>query len=286
MNIKKNVKIIFTQIKNLPKLIYENWVKFKIFLNSIFLCRDCHQWWLVLIGIFGAGFLIWQIILLQKTVADTKKSADAAKDQAIISQKAFSAENRPWVKEKVTVDGPLEYNNKYIKGMSVIVQFNLTNVGKSPALNAVVHAEIIARVNDGSADDRHGRNPITRQREICDLARQRSGYPTEVIIFPEDTISVRPVANVLVVDNQELEKVIQAKITQESRTILFTIVGCVDYRSNFEDEHHQTRFMYDLRKSDSQHPETTVAISIDDGDIPANNLRLFNSDIPGVFSAD
>jgi hypothetical protein len=72
----------------------------------------------------------------------------------------------------------------------------------------------------------------------------------------------------------------------ESPFVLPYIIGCVDYGFPFSPGHHQTAFIYQLAKIVPGRPPGGVAISVDDGDIPAENLRLLLDPFEGTGPID
>ncbi len=100
----------------------------------------------------GSTIMLWlagerQIGILKKSVAAAERSADVAKEAADASLEAnklnremFIAENRPWIDVRnIRIDGPLMFDDW---GAQVDIAFDVENVGKLPAINMAVAANL------------------------------------------------------------------------------------------------------------------------------------------------
>jgi hypothetical protein len=205
-----------------------------------------------------------------KQAGAANKSADAAQTSANaaiagnnLNRAIFIASQRPWVYADVTVVGPWKWD---INGASVTLLFVLKNIGRSPALHVSVDPEIyaIAVGVDKTID------PIGKQREICNKMRQRPYmvYDFSHTIFPGNSAESQIIIHL---GKEEI-----ARLTQEVEFITPQIVGCIDYTFVFEQEHHQTGFLFDiLSRKGIFSPKT--------GDIPPDQL-IFHSSFGGTFA--
>jgi hypothetical protein len=117
-----------------------------------------------------------------------------------------------------------------------------------------------------------------------DIAQLKSTPPGPVgyTLFPDDTI-VQPI--VVSLSKDELKRA-----TEIVPAIYPRILGAVSYRMSYDDESHQTGFIVEVRRNDTPRPITIeknrwpAAIFIDEGDVPATDVRLFRSSIDGGYA--
>lgn len=197
----------------------------------------------------------------QKSAEAANKSAEAANKAAEaaiagnnLNRAIFIASQRPWVYADVTVVGPWKYD---VNGANITLLFVLKNIGRSPALRVSVHPEIyaIALGVDKTTD------PIGKQREICDRVKKRPymTYDLSDTIFPETSVEMRITIGI---GKDEI-----ARLTKEIEFIVPQIIGCVDYTFVYEQEHHQTGFLFDIISLKGPFSAKT-------GDIPPDQLVL------------
>ena len=89
--------------------------------------------------------------------------------------------------------------------------------------------------------------PLTAQKHLCLPLRSHSKPDFDAfILFPDSQIERQQGVSVSAADVQSGETV-----PKDDRPFaVFFVLGCVDYRFEFESGHHQTGFVYELRKSE------------------------------------
>jgi hypothetical protein len=212
---------------------------------------------------------------MQSSIAIADKAAKAANQSAEVAERALIAANRPWVKVDIHVGGPIFYN---VNGANFRLNYVLKNVGKSPATNVWINAQIFAPAIglDDHLDLR------AKQLEIIFGLKTRLPSPFGFALFPGDVISQGIIVSI---PADELKR-----ITQNAEFIAPTIIGAIDYRSSFSQSSHQTGFIVEVRRSDKPRPISTEkkrhppAIFPDEGDIPAAEIRLFRSFLEGGYA--
>lgn len=187
-----------------------------------------------------------------KTIADQAiVSADAAKSAAGTSEKAMTVGNRPWVKITHRIVQPLTFGFIGAAGPAATmnVEDTIENVGTTIALNVLAWEDVIPE--DYETPPRGGgalpttKSAKARQRDWCD-ANRNSEQSRRIgnILFPHSPmVQVSGMGPLMSKVNEALiHSPIKGKVS-------FVMVGCVAYRSSFEDPtgpNHQTRFMYRL----------------------------------------
>lgn len=211
------------------------------------------------------GFLIQADKMARRSFIATRRSADAAKKSANVARDTLIVNNRPWVAVGITIGSDLTYDQQ--GDARVVIVFTLKNVGNSPAANVTVHAEIVPVFGD----------PIPFQKELSDRAKLRPvGLNIDgVTLFPGET---QTHAHNLPISRASMEQFHQKFKTDFGDDIAGrffpTLVGCIDYKFTFEDGHHQTGFILDLRKRDATNPNLALTFDIAEGTVPANRLWL------------
>jgi hypothetical protein len=190
-----------------------------------------------------------------------------------IARHQFETSERPWVYPVSTIAGPLHID---AESLTVTLQFELKNVGHSPAVSTHIEPNIFLR--------RGFIHPLAEAKRVCTETRNRAWLPDQgFTLYPGDvglpfllTFSTQP------------SQMAEARQQGDHVTpfILPYIVGCIDYGFSFSPGHHQTAFIYQLAKTVPGRPPGSVAISIDDGDIPAQNLRLLLDPAEGTGPID
>jgi hypothetical protein len=225
------------------------------------------------IGLWLATNRLWfagerQLELLAKT----------ASDQSRDMEKSLIAANRPWIKVEIRVGGPIVYN---VNGANFTLQYVLTNIGHSPAVNVHVSPRVIFPVLSMEAESKF--NPRAELEKIIAAEKARSG-PSFFghSLFPEETIT-QPITVTMTDDDIKLATALIGAIYP-------TIVGTVSYRMGLDDESHQTGFIVEIKRDDTPRPSTIQnnrwagAIWVDEGDVPANEVRLYRSYIDGGYA--
>jgi hypothetical protein len=247
--------------------------------------------WLTLFTGILAAFTIWMALstkdlrdFAEEQARDMKQSIAVAKDSAVAAQrstelaeKALVAANRPWVKVDIHVGGPIVYN---VNGANITLRYILTNIGHSPAVNVEVHPRLVARLIGGDKPE-HVDVRAELRKDIVGL-KSRAPSPFGYSLFPGDIISQDVTVSMSPTEIEEATKLIGA--------IYPIVVGSVGYRMGFDDESHQTGFIVEIRRNDAPRPSTieknrsAAAIWVDEGDVPAADVRLFRSFLEGGYA--
>jgi len=170
--------------------------------------------------------------------------ASSTAQSVAISQRQLELSERPWLAvEQPTIIHPLTFDKRY--GASAIAKFLMKNIGHSGAEHVATWARLVAC-----------RWPsfnlaIAEQVRHCDKIRdgglgEVSSDPmfTGFFLFPDEEMSVE---NGVTLSEDEIHKA-KGHFPGEAPEIMIALVGCVDYQSELDKRHHQTRFAYALAK--------------------------------------
>lgn len=225
--------------------------------------------------IAGTSYLQWKEIRNGSTDTHTlaiaaKTQAEAASHTAIMTERQLEMSERPWVSADAEIISPFTFD---IRGAHVSIQFILKNIGHSPAVGIWIETTFFI-LGQGHP------NPVIEQKKVCDLIQQRSPDPRSLgyTLFPGDQISQNITVNLNAVDIKKFEKDIHAPF------IAPTVAGCVDYKFEFSQGHHQTGFVYDVMKIVPANPLIFLGINTEHGNIPRAELRLVRSFIGGGYA--
>ena len=231
---------------------------------------------MIFTGILAFGGL-YQLRLLTRAEIIAANTAQSAKVSAEAAKSALIAANRPWVKVEIQVGGPIIYNEN---GANFALKFILTNIGHSPATNAFVYPRLIFPIPSTTHPEIFNpRNEL--QKDIANL-KTRPPPPFGYAVFPGDKIE-QPIT--VSMSKEDIERA-----TETIKAIYPQVVGAVDYRMGLDDKPHQTGFIVEIRRDAAPRVDTIAknrwpaAIWIDEGDVPADQVRLFRSFIDGGYA--
>jgi hypothetical protein len=222
--------------------------------------REHNSWWSRNKRWIETGGVIAAIILaaltyltlqeIRRQTPSARKSADAAKSASDTAATSLKVSNRPWVKITHRIVKPLTFGFIGAAGpaATMTVEDTLENVGPTVALNVLSWEDVIP--NDYEDTPSHFRIPSnrsanTRRDEWCGANRNSEQSRTVGnILFPRTPVSQLSGMG-------SLMSKIQAAMQRSpiKGKVSFVMVGCVCYRSSFEDPkqpNHQTRFIYEL----------------------------------------
>jgi hypothetical protein len=98
------------------------------------------------VAIAQAGLFVWQLLLIQRGMKDTREAADAAK----LSAQAVIAAERAYVFVEICLETAVDMI-KYMQGMqsvdprSILIQYRFTNYGKTPAvIKSISYGAVVA----------------------------------------------------------------------------------------------------------------------------------------------
>ena len=180
---------------------------------------------------------------------------------AITALRQFEITDRPWLGVEVRLIGPLAFNEQ---GTNLNCRFIAKNVGRSVAVNATINAKVVIPSLGGDVY----RYVFAEQSQVCQNVN--SGFMSYAI-FPDATF----ISDIgFGIGPEDLERGRLAG--DDFRTDFFQIylVGCVDYQFSGHDIHHQTRFIYEVYRTDPA--GVRLALSIGQ-DVPLERLALYKT---------
>lgn len=206
--------------------------------------------------------VFWQCVTACATICAFGAAiwyACIAKRQWETMQQQLEVAQRPWISVAVSLAGPFTFTAD--GGATLKVQFDLKNIGNSPARDVWIESEVFLL-----DEERH--DTVEEQSKLCEPMRRVSNsfgeflFPGEGFHAPTLDVTIRQ-ANV-------------AKALKRSTSgggITPTIIGCADYRFAFTEDHHQTSFIYYLLQNDPHRRHPSV-IDPQSGSIPVEYLLL------------
>lgn len=235
------------------------------------------EWaWLAMIAAYlSAAFTGLGILFVKQTLDATRRSleqtqrqAEAATQANELLRVAHITEQRPWVKVEARIGGDLFYN---VNGLNVTIRYQLKNIGHSPALNTWIDTEIFAPAI--TVDPPY--NPVALQANAVHSAKQKPQVPFGYLVFPGDTI-IQDIS-------MSLGKDELARITQKVNFVSISIISVVGYSTVFDSRRRHTALLLELRRTGNpkaaERNRAPDAVIVDDGDIPANQLKLMRSPV-------
>jgi hypothetical protein len=212
---------------------------------------------------FGAAFLyagISAFQLHQMKIATDKAtiSADAAKRSADTAVSELKLSHRPWVNVTVQAITPLVFN---AQGMQITIRFRLKNIGNSPAIKTIINAKLETVWDEAPI--------IPAWKQLCE--ELKNGVLANLLgntLFPGDYAQQNITFSIS-------RPVIEASLEPHSRDLInLTIVGGIDYQFSFAAGHHQTRFIYDIRRTKPSLPTASFIIQPSIGTLPIEQIRI------------
>lgn len=213
---------------------------------------------LALLALFN--YLLWRST--RDMWAETKKTANAARDSADAVIKQFSADHRPWIKVAPKAERSLSWKGG---NGSMEIHYTLTNTGNVIATGLIINTKIIV---DGH-NQQFGIDELNKMIEGIKRANPSGDIGG---IFPNDSfisgwgeqISGRKIEEFC--NSTEMHNV-------TNPTPRFKVIGVVRYANPVHDKYHVTGFIYTLRKIQ---PSGPLGVWIGQGDyVPLENLGLF-----------
>jgi hypothetical protein len=192
----------------------------EVVLKSAFASLDAHA------GIISALATVAILVLTYFYVRYSKRQWKVMEQQLELSQ-------RPWVSADVSMAQPLAFDQR--GGVTGVV-VRLRNVGHSVALYVSVWTALKVGAPDPS-----------EQIKLCAIPKSPVNANSDYgyVLFPDQQIDERqPVIAEPTAINQALQGPIPGMVT------LYLLV-CVDYRSSFDTNHHQTRLVRLLARPDA-----------------------------------
>jgi hypothetical protein len=207
-----------------------------------------------------------QLNLLRRAEGIATTTAEAAKNSADVAKDTLIVTNRAWISVNIGIGSDLTYDAQ--GDARVVIKFVMKNVGNSPAVNVQVDPEFAVVFGDAQ--------PF--QKEISDRQKRRPAGLGNlgVTLFPGETQTHSrnlPISRASI-DAFNQKRSTDLGLKNVGTVFMPTLVGCIDYKFTFAEEHHQTGFILDLRKRDPENPNTALAFDVQEGVIPAARLWL------------
>ena len=204
---------------------------------------------------------------MQASLQIARDAANAAVQANDISRDIFVATERPWVTAAIRAGSPLTYD---VDGLNVALQLTLKNVGHSPAKDVFVDLRLLS-LTQGNAD------PSALLQEMVNAAKQRPPGCFGHQLFPGSTFD-QNISTATGKDQLE-------QLLKEIDFVILHAVICISYRFVFESGVHHTGYVLDIQRSKVPRQvsidknRALGTIFPDEGDIPAEELRILHSPI-------
>lgn len=186
---------------------------------------------------------------MQETSKAAKKSADSAQAQLELT-------DRPWLTITFTPESPGFVFEKD-GSAHISLRAHIKNVGRSAANSIVVPLNILL------ASDSNGmfREPVKRQRELCEKTAKRPASDTAlaIVLFPGDS-DENQIFGVGISRDDIKTKYLRSDLPAPKDMLLPIIYGCADYRYGTSGKDHQTGFIYEVQWIDRKMPPNIYPI--------------------------
>jgi hypothetical protein len=157
-----------------------------------------------------------------------------SKRQWKVMQKQLDLSERPWVSADVSIAQPLVFDQR---GGVTAIRVRLKNVGHSVAL----YVSVWTALKVGAPDP-------AEQEKLCAVPKSPVNADSDYgyLLFPDQQIDeVQP----MIAEPNAIEQGLKGPI--EGVVTLYVLI-CVDYRSSFDPQHHQTRLVRLLARPDAK----------------------------------
>lgn len=133
---------------------------------------------LVLVSIFGTALSIVGVFLIYSTFQETKRTADAARRANKLARRAFTADQRPWIKLSDIQAAKVQLDAEGT--LAVVVSVRPENLGKTPALRVVLQCKL-TRIGDIENSD------VEEALDaFCETCRRTFEIGRNIAIFPDE----------------------------------------------------------------------------------------------------
>lgn len=211
----------------------------------------------------GSGATIDDI---RAVFVQTLTSANTNKEAIKATEVTLRATLRPWVSVELGTMGPLVISDTGEIRFSMA--FNLKNVGKSPALYVDITSKLLGFM------DKDGISPQEKLRALCQERRQmpfskHSNYGHT--IFQDESLLLK-IGMVTTVE--ELKK---CSYMDNPEYFAIDLIGCISYRTTFDDGMHLTQFMGQLRKHDPDRKGLFLSFRFDEKKLEESQYAIWMS---------
>jgi hypothetical protein len=213
--------------------------------------KDIWQLFFLLMAVLVAAYTCQvferQLNEMKTGSADTHTLALVAKQQADLVGNQIELSERPWVSaENISITQPLDFTHNpqlmVPDAARMTISYLLRNTGNSPAIHAMWRSKLIIL----SMARNETEEMIERENELCAPMLKMPRQLLDVTIFPGDKI---PGSEGLGLYPKEIAsglKSRQSGIFKHKGYLSLALIACVDYRSSFSPQHHQTRYAFFL----------------------------------------
>ena len=209
-----------------------------------------------IVVIIQAGIYFRQAEFMKQQATTLEGQKEIADRLATTALKQFEITDRPWLAVDVVLISPLTFTEQ---GGNVTFLITAKNVGRSVAVNASINAAVIVPVLGGNVWD----SVLAEQTRLCqNIHSEFMSYA----IFPDGVYGLNSGFGI---SPQDLDR----GRLMDTDFIQIYLVGCADYQFSGHEAHHQTRFIYEVHRTDPAHPGIRLGI-IRGQDTPLERLIL------------
>lgn len=216
--------------------------------NAPLASRPRRPWFLRTKGMQRISFLFEGIIAVV-TVGGfwfLWRQSDQTERATMAAQRQVEITDRAWVQARAALNGPF-----YVFGNDVTVRliFATRNTGRSVANDITVTTEAFGKSFDPE-------EPMTRQRAICDVARQRPqnniAKTFGSVLFPDEE-ELRPHGYGISdrFANTDFSHAMKRMFPDAQQPAIIVVVGCITYWYESSERAHQTGFIYEISRRPS-----------------------------------
>ena len=227
-------------------------------------------------------------VFTYRILCATNKSANAAKESADTASRQLEMTDRPWlILQGIVIDNSGFTFSKDGRA-HVSIHPIIKNIGHSVATHVTFDAKMIIPSQSDFANI-----AVREQKELCKSFEDKpvgihekfSITIGETVLFPEEIEQSWSYGLDLEKSDIEKKQVI-VQIDGSSKGILApTIVGCIDYRYPSSIHHHQTGFVYDVRRANHVPGQVPMLAMIVGSNVPAPDVHLERNSFFGGFYA-
>lgn len=224
--------------------------------------RDIFDKITLAVAIAGVIVITWQSVETDRAVNEAQHATDVASGQLRVMQGQLGEmrlEQRPWLKIEASASDSYDQGGGKIWAPH-LVNLEITNTGKTPAFFVNIDFDVI---------DANGHSAAAAQATICAHWRGTLGRrqiergPT---LFPGQSMTMSVGADLNPAKIAEAKKIwenavasgkIQRPPGYPHKELIFSpesflypqFYGCINYKSKFDHEWHQTGFIYDILRT-------------------------------------
>jgi hypothetical protein len=182
----------------------------------------------------------------QNTARSAVESTLIANDGNTISRDAMVAAQRPWISLDITIVGPLTYDSGKLgeREWHIPIQYQLRNMGKTPAINVSFSAKIVPLVFKNKSSPNTETDINKEFDDICWIANEmnKRNIGWGQVLFPAENMGGAFDAHGSTFDFNKIS------ITNSGYQGEFVALACVTYGSTLGKDNHRTAKAFNLLK--------------------------------------